>query len=541
MKVSTHLRLSTLIPCAFIAALISGCGLSPQDVDLDLNQTLPEVNSTVFSQAIADLGKANVIYGRGPLRVMSKPIRDNTGTSLPTQGEIPQDISEMVKSALNAIGGDILYVPFDPEFMISTAQTGYTKWGDKYLPNVVLVGGLTEFDRGLVTKEEGADISGSAEDLGVPMGLDFSDIRKSSLARITLDFNLVDFKTFTGIPFMQAVNSIRVHKGVGKDELGFTVYGQTLGLRGNIKKIQGRHAAIRLLVQLSIIQIVGKYQKLPYWRLIPNSQPDQVVLDQIREDYYRLEPTERIVKIQEYLYLYGKPVQITGQLDEVTIQAIEAFKTEYGMTQADPVSEELYLALFENVPLDVVAKVRRQRVNAMLAQYRQQANTLASQGPASQPPVVQQTPKPAAPKKDAAQPTLGELKVWTDKEQAAIGDEIAVFFTVSKPMFVRIVTVNSAGQMATLFPNPHQNDNYVLPGKTYRIPPSNGPFKLTVSAPVGVDKIRAVASTKPVTAEDLPLTSDGEFKAGDANDTQRVYAGDEFRVLPQNQQNAAAQ
>ncbi len=537
MKVSTNLRLTSLILSAFIAALTSGCGLSPQDVDLDLNQTLPEVNSTVFSQAIADLGKANVIYGRGPLRVMSKPVRDNTGTSLPTQGEIPQDISEMVKSALNAIGGEILYVPFDPEFMISTAQTGYTQWGDKYLPNVVLVGGLTEFDRGLVTKEEGADVSGSAEDLGVPMGLDFSDIRKSSLARITLDFNLVDFKTFTGIPFMQAVNSIRVHKGVGKDELGFTVYGQTLGLRGNIKKIQGRHAAIRLLVQLSIIQIVGKYQKLPYWRLIPNSQPDRVVLDQIREDYYRMGPTERIVKIQEYLYLYGKPVKITGRLDAATMQAIEAFKTEYGVTQTEPVSEALYLALFENVPLDVIAKVRRQQVNTMLAQYRQQANSTVAQTP-----VVQQTPKPAAPKKDAGQqPTLGELKVWTDKEQVVIGDEVAVFFKVSKPMFVRIVTVNAAGQVATLFPNPHQNDNYVLPGKTYRIPPSNAPFKLTAGAPAGVDKIRAVASPKPVTAEDLPLTSDGEFKPGNPKDAQRVYAGDEFQVLPQNQQNAAAQ
>ncbi|MFN3920586.1 MAG: DUF4384 domain-containing protein, partial [Methylohalobius sp.] len=147
---------------------IGGCGLNPQNVDRDLNANLPEVKTTIFSEAIRGLGRMNIIYGRGELRVMAKPIVDQTGTSLPTQGEIPQDISEMVKSSLNGIGGNILYVPYDPEFMLNTAQTGYSQWGEKLLPNIVLVGGLTEFDRGLVTKEKNLNLSGTAEELGVP-------------------------------------------------------------------------------------------------------------------------------------------------------------------------------------------------------------------------------------------------------------------------------------------------------------------------------------------------------------------------------------
>ncbi|BCX88111.1 hypothetical protein MIN45_P0478 [Methylomarinovum tepidoasis] len=539
-----HVLLSTGILC-----FISACGINPQDVDLDLNTSLPEVKTTVFSEAIHNLGRLNAIYGRDPLYIMAKPAFDRTGTSLPTQGEIPQDISEMVKSTLNAIGGGIWYVPYDPEFMLNTAQTGYSEWGDKLLPNVVLVGGLTEFDRGLVTKEEGADVSGSAEELGVPMGLDFEDTRKSSLARITLDFNLLDFKTFTGIPFMQAVNSIQVHKGLGVDQLGFTVYGQTLGLRGNIKKIQGRHAATRLLVQLSILQIIGKYQKLPYWRLIPNAEPDPVVLDALRDEFYRLEQPDRIAKIQELLYLYGKDVEITGKLDAKTRTAISQFKQEKNLSAPD-ISEEIYLALFESVPLDRETLARRQRVDRLLAAYNQRLRELAFQAQAAPTAAVEpQTPPPKATHRigqKKSQPTepkkksLGEVRVWLSKSAYQIGEPLEIFFEVTEPMFVRIITINSVGKMATLFPNPYQNDNFARPGKVYRIPPANAPVKLTVGAPVGTDTIYAIASVNPIPADSLPLDDQGHVIT-EGIEKRFAFAEEAFQILPSSASQAAVE
>ncbi len=517
-----------------ITSLITACGVNPQNVDVDLNTTLPEVKTTVFNQAVRQLGKANLIYGRGPLHVMTKPVFDRTGTSLPTQGEIPQDISEMVKSTLNGFGGEILYIPYDPEFMLNTAQTGYSEWGDKVLPDVVLVGGLTEFDRGLVTKEEGFDVSGSAEELGIPMGLDFEDTRKNSLARITLDFNLLDFKTFIGIPFVQAVNTINVHKGLGKDSLGFTVYGQTIGLRGNMKKVQGRHAAVRLLVQLSVIQVLGKYQKLPYWRFVPNGQPDSVVIDAVKEEFYSLEPADRIAKIQEFLYLNNKDVEITGRLDSKTQSALAAIKSQYGLQSTKPISEEVYLALFENVPLEVKTQVRRKQVNAMIENYQNnmRAYALNEALPAESMQIIESQPRA----KELAS-RLGELKVWTNKQAFEIGEKMEIFFEVTQPMFVRVVTVNSAGKMATLFPNPYQNDNFVKPGNTIKIPPIGSPVSLTVGAPEGVDKIRAAASLTSISADTFPLGEDGEFTANAANGFS--VAGSEFKVLAGSSKQAA--
>ncbi len=143
-----------------ICVLTTSCGLNPQNADIDLQETLPETKSTVFSRALSDLGRINKIFGQGKLKVMVKNIVDNTGTSLPTEGEIPRDITEMLKSALNGVGGNIFYIPYDPDFMINTATTGYSDWGNKELPDIVLSGGITEFDRATVTKGESSDFGG---------------------------------------------------------------------------------------------------------------------------------------------------------------------------------------------------------------------------------------------------------------------------------------------------------------------------------------------------------------------------------------------
>ena len=88
--------------------------------------------------------------------------------------------------------------------------------------------------------------------------MNFDEQAKSSLASMTLDFNMINVITNTGFPRIQAVNGIKLHKATRSDSIGFTVKSTTFGARGEITKVQGRHAATRLLVQLSMIQIIGR-------------------------------------------------------------------------------------------------------------------------------------------------------------------------------------------------------------------------------------------------------------------------------------------
>lgn len=477
---------------------LAGCGLNPQNADIGLNETLPETKVTVYQKAITQLGLMTSIYSNERIKMMAKEIVDNTGTSIASSGEIPRDITEMVKSTLNGIGGNVLYIPYEPEFMQNTAGTGYSDYADKILPQVVLSGGITEFDRGLVTKGDSLDFD---IEIGDEYGLNFSDQNKASLASVTLDFNLIDFKTFTGIPRIQAINGIKLNKSTKEDSIGFTIKSATFGAKGEIKKVQGRHAAVRLLVQLSMIQMIGRYQKLPYWRLIPGVESDDVVIDQVLADYYAFTRAEQLAKVQELLYLHGYNVIPNGQLDGVTQAALQQFAQKFGLAGSE-VNQDLYLALYENVP--ITASARQLRKNL--------ANPAAFMRAEGVPAVLPKVNKPQVIVDHAATGSnTGTVSLRTDKSNYQIGEPMTIAFSVSEPMYVRIVVINSEGRIDTVFPNIYQTDNYCLPGKTYSIPSPGADFTIDVSGPTGVDKLRAVASKNPIPTDALHFKADGQF------------------------------
>ncbi len=346
------------ISILILSGLISACAtLDPRRADIVLEETRPMSNITTYTQALEDLGMMTEIYGAPPLKIQCTPVGDNTGSSLASGAEIPRDVTEMMKSVLNSIGGRVVFIPYDPAFMQNTAGTGYFPESfSKVIPDAILSGGITEFDRGLVTQGKNIDLSGQAEFPGLSdnfptKGVNFnaSGGKKFGLSRITLDFNLLDLETMTGIPKMNVVNTMEVRKGMNEKELAIGLFGQTFGLKGSMKRVQGRHAAVRLLVELSMIQMVGKHLRLPYWKLLgPDAKPDPAVLNQISEYFRCLSPREALANVQEWLFLYGYKTKVTGKWDDETKRALSEINLKF-----DPKSSQIDLDTFTSVYVNI--------------------------------------------------------------------------------------------------------------------------------------------------------------------------------------------
>ncbi len=364
--------------------LLFACAGDPRKVDVQLEESAPEAKVTSYSQALGDLGLMTEIYATGAVKILSNPIGDNTGTAAATGYEIPRDITEMMKSSLNSIGGNVVYIPYDPAFMQNQMVTGYSNFENKLIPDVVLSGGVTEFDRGLVTRGENTDVSAGAELRGLPDYLPSKDVKlrygdegKTGLARITLDFNLLDFQTMSGISKMNTVNTMEVHKAVAGKEMGISLFGQTFGLKGSVKKVQGRHAAVRLLVELSAIQIVGKHLAIPYWNLLgEDSVPDKVVVDAITKYYYALNDISAVASVQEWLYLYGYDVPQHGELDADTQNALQQVVPGYN-PQAG-INPDTFLYVYTHIPVTYEALGRRQQLAGLYEQQEEVVEEVAA-------------------------------------------------------------------------------------------------------------------------------------------------------------------
>lgn len=363
-------KLVTILLLLPALIFLSSCGgMNPQNVDVELEKSAPVQKVTNYTQALLDLGLMSEIYDTDVMRVQSQDIADETGTSITTGGEIQRNITEIMKSTLNYMGGNIIFIEYDPSYIQNQMVSGYSNFDNKLVPDVVITGGITEFDRGLETRGSGFNADVEAEFTGSPKwfpsetaGVSYGDTGKSGKARITLDFNLKDFETLAGIPRMTTTNSMEVHKGLKEKELGITLFGPTFGLKGTIKKVQGRHEAVRVLVQVSMIQMIGKYLSLPYWRLMgDDANPDRSVLDSISSSYYRMETEDRIGAMQQWLILHGHDaVVINNKLDENTKTALKAIDPTYA---GGTISEELFTTTYLTIPITKKSLGQRKKIN----------------------------------------------------------------------------------------------------------------------------------------------------------------------------------
>ena len=374
----------------FLSAILSCASVEPGKVNVELPKTRPHIKISSYTKALRQLGLMTEIFDTPVVRVMMNPIGDETGASAATGAEIPRDITEMVKSALNSIGGRVIYVPYDPAFIQNNIVTDYSQFENKVIPDVVITGGITEFDRGLETRGKNTDIGAEAR-VALPgdlpkgyVGFDYGSGSKMGLARITLDFNMLNFQNMVGIPLMNTSNTMEVTKAISQKELGITLFGASFGRKGSIKKVQGRHNAVRLIVELSVIQMIGKYLKLPYWVLLDEDvQPDGIVISELKKEFFTLSEEERIKKVQEYLFLMGHDISIDGILGEETKKAITKLAPDFS-PNATCIDFNTYLKIIESVPIKEEILARRQilaqRLQAGQSSTATSPNTISTPG-----------------------------------------------------------------------------------------------------------------------------------------------------------------
>lgn len=379
MRMTAFRKSGLLGPCEvllliFLSIILVSCGgMDPRNVEEELEESAVEQKITSYTRALSDLGLMTEIYSTGIVKIQSEDIADQTGTSTATGGEIQRNITEIMKSTLNSIGGNVIFIEYNPSYIQNQMVTGYSSFDEKLIPDVVITGGITEFDRGLETRGEGTDAAAEYEfekagsDLpSKKVGFDYSDGSKAGKARITLDFNMKDFQTLAGISRMNTVNSIEVHKAVREKELGITIFGPTFGMKGKIKKVQGRHEAVRLLVQASMIQMMGKYLVMPYWRLLgADNEPDSIVFGSLERQFYTMSKTDQLVNVQEWLFLHGYDVDLTGVFDAKTEAALQQFKPGFNSKSIDA---QTFIDIYTSIPINNATLARRNMLTNAYAQ-----------------------------------------------------------------------------------------------------------------------------------------------------------------------------
>ena len=108
------------------------------------------------------------------------------------------------------------------------------------------------------------------------------------------------------------------------------------------------------------------------------------------------------------------------------------------------------------------------------------------------------TPAPKKPV-EASAPIKGPLKVelTTDKTSYAVGDKMTVTVKVNQDCYLTVIDVGAGNKAVVLFPNMYAPNNAVKAGAAFTIPDPSAGFEFEVTAPAGLELIRAIASKEP--------------------------------------------
>ncbi len=421
---------ATLI-CCMSLYLLAGCKATVPTLDPMQAQTPVR---TTYTSALNDMNLILEVYlppDYPYTYYYVKPVTDATGLS--ATGEIPMDITAMVRDAVSQVAYKVRHVE---RYDTSDAQhlqvellklqmlkiaRGQIKLSERPDPDFTIDGRIAQFDRNL---ESQSDKARAMANFG--QGLSRTDINASAetasrLSRLAVSFSVYN-SNGTSLPGKYGA-SMEVQYAKNGVDIGFAIFGNGLGFGSEATAMHGRHLALQMMTEFSVVQIIGRSLNVPYWRVGAEHKiftPDRLVLNEWRTQYESMGHL-LIPFMQSQLIACGDTsVQVTGHLDGQTTEALNRFAEKYGVKNRIYPNFEMFKVLELNRKLDRgLASMAWSAYNAYKGGSRPMATPAPSHpakspsGPTDRPrrrPVADDAPphpapaRPAAPAPDVTRP-----------------------------------------------------------------------------------------------------------------------------------------
>lgn len=326
--------------------------------------------------SLSCVGKMYSVYTDTPLKIAVRGVKDAIGVSGLSQFEIPRDMTDMAINSISKMGGnlELKYYPTPEEVqMFYYYMTPFVNARTPDVPpmfpqliskngnllnTIILSGAVTEFDRGLnndADKYNGGGEFGGGEG---QTNLNASLEKNTNYSRIVMEFNAYSTSMNAYVNKASSVNSMTISNTLDSKSIGIGISGNSIGYITSLQKVEARHAAIRLLVELGLIEVMGKIASIPYWRCLPGGKEDVDMIEFIRKIYQQSGDKAKLFTDEGYGVLpsYEKSRLYQHLKGEALLRHLHK---QLGVKNPDIYSIDTYVALYVNVPFEAIAGTDR--------------------------------------------------------------------------------------------------------------------------------------------------------------------------------------
>ena len=332
-------------------------------------------------------------------------------------------------------------------------------------PALYISGAIAYADQNVINNRYDVGTSATRLDTG------YSASRNATV--IALEMHLGDFRTRTLIPGLDSANEVII--GGGGQGLDLAGRIGNYGVKFNVGRDYaiGAGGALRTLIDLGVIEMVGKWARVPYWQCLTLEQTHPDFQRQLRDWFDEGSPLAQTRLVQRSLMTQGyllAPNDANALVDDkgpTFVTALGRFQADTGMVVTGVVDFPTYERALRNFvvlgPDGKLVQVGWTPTNASLVALAPPAGTASTTAT----PVV---PVPFGGVPAARSLDLQIKNVLTDRTAFEVGEQVFVSATLSRASYFYCFLQQAEGTVMRLLPNTTNPNALMSANETIRIP-----------------------------------------------------------------------
>ncbi|MCK4440424.1 MAG: hypothetical protein KAU90_00365, partial [Sulfurovaceae bacterium] len=267
----------------------------------------------------------------------------------------PEDIKDFILTPLILHMHNMKLIAHTPIYNIREAQVAGVKYFPKMakiLPEIVIDGAITQFDKDIISDDSNFDT-----DAEFGKGIGHTNIRANhdsgdSISDIALDLNAFTYDDRAYIAGAATHNKIEIHRIRKRNRAGLFVNGSGIGYSKYATLQQSQDEALRILSEYSLLQLIGRLYNIPYWKCTtPNLEVDKLIMQRKENRFNNVKMIDKIKLIEEMIPLYGYSAKKDGNITKGELKALSTIQKEYNFKTKMTLTSDFYKELYISAPI----------------------------------------------------------------------------------------------------------------------------------------------------------------------------------------------
>ncbi len=346
------IKISKTISLVTLLLLGSGCSIKePKFSKEEQKIDRPFSNTSYFSGAFKKLNRLLIRNNAPTYRIQVKTIENLSSA----KGAMPMDSSSFIRTPIVLNMNHINLVAYEPIFnKYETKTTGFVYFPEmkKSIPQLVITGGVTQFDKGIISTSNNFDVDIDVGGGDWQTDGRFNTDKSDSFSQIALDLSMFRYKDRTYVSGVATSNKIEIHRKRKKNRFGLFLNGSGIGYSKYATLQQSKDEALRILTEYSLIQLLGRLYGVPYWKCTtPNMEVDEYVVEKSMERFENADQKHKVALIEQMIQIYGYPAKIDGTITKGELNNLSKISKAYKFKNKKILSMPFYKELYLNQPL----------------------------------------------------------------------------------------------------------------------------------------------------------------------------------------------